>query len=166
MSQTRESVCERSVCVSLRIVASWKDRHAWIQHRDVPCVWWLKYCIFHELLSCQHITGLFHVWGISRHYSMPIYNENKTSNLFSSSGEVNQHRLEFGLYADHVQHDPIRSEKNTSYGKRRLCWPHLSIFSANHFDRCLSLHPPHSHLLLRVRDKKGVTCCRKAAVIL
>lgn len=166
MSQTRESVCERCVCVSLRIVGSCKDRHAWIQHRDVPCVWWLKYCVFHKLCLCQHMTGLFHVWDISWHYSVPIYNENKTSNLFSSSGEVNQHRLEFGLHADHVQHDPIWSEKNTSHGRLPLCWPHLSIFSANHCDRCLSLHPPHSHLLLRVRDKKGVTCRRKAAVIL
>ena len=80
-----------------------------------------------------------------------------SSLLFSSllfSDKVDQHRLEFGLYAEYVQHDPIWSERNPPHDKSCLCWPHLSIFSTDHCNCCFSFHHPGSHLLLRVHVEK------------
>lgn len=94
-----------------------------------------------------------------------LHGEHGKSLLFSS-GAVNQHRLEFGLHADYVQHDPVRSEKNHPHDRPRLCRPYLSIFSANYYNCCLSFHHLHSHLLLRAHDAKGMICHFKAAVIL
>lgn len=75
-------------------------------------------------------------------------------------GEENQYRLEFGLHAEYVQHDPIRSENNPPYEQRRLRRPHLSVFSANNYNCCLNFHHHRSHLLLSI---EGIPSQSKAS---
>lgn len=112
-------------------------------------------------MQCDVLTGWKH--ALLKEYcaqrANPQWEHGKSLLLFLfSSGKGHQHRLEFGLHAEYVQHDPVWAQRNPPHDRPCLCRPHLSIFSANHYNRSRSFHPPHSHLLLSVRVTKGKPC--------